>query len=532
MPDLSKIKELEQELLAMKAQREAGQISIDKYVDQAGTLRFVDETDGQEWWLDPETAQWHVAPAETMNFQLASPQPGKPSESPPTYSTGETPPPPKEGGEKSEKVATAQTPPEESETSPPGDQQASATQEFGALQEVDGKSLSWPSYKLALRMGGTAIIFVLCIIAGLYLWRSWPTLISQVAEATSTPTFTQPATFTPTFIALTPTLTAIPSSPEDMLTPTFPIAPLTPTHLPTATTMPTVTFTPEPEPPPDNRVKFSGKLAYPFYDPDQETFVTQVVNLVSGQKILTLSQASQPALTSDGQRLAYHSWNPQGIGLFAISLLNSAVPGTISRFQESHRPQWGPDNKAVVFSFLQAQDDNEIKTIQFSDDDPPLPIGGFGQTATWTPDGRLVFHACSGTHCGLAVANTNGSGLTFLTDKTQDISPAVSPDGQWIVYTSEQDGNWDVFQVSIAGGQPIRLTTQPGKDGIPAWSPDGAYIAYASEQNGSWAIWVMTGNGGGKQKLLDLPGSLEGRAKDFPYDAQRGWQLESISWSR
>jgi dipeptidyl aminopeptidase/acylaminoacyl peptidase len=148
------------------------------------------------------------------------------------------------------------------------------------------------------------------------------------------------------------------------------------------------------------------------------------------------------------------------------------------------------------------------------------------------PDGRLVFHACRMNACGLASALTNGADFTFLTDSPDDISPAVSPDGQQIAYTSRQGDNWDVYRVGIKGGEPTRLTTQPGKDGIPVWSPDGAWIAYASEVDGRWAIWVMTPDGQDQQQLVPLPGSLEGKVEAFVDDVQRGWRMESISWVR
>ena len=544
MPDLNRIKEFEQRLAALKTQREAGEISTDEYVDQAGALHFVDETDGQEWWLDPETAQWYVAPAGAENFELASPQPGEMPEPPLTHPQEEPLKPEEKKTKEPEGEVTIQAPTQEPPTTPPPvSQEGSLDQESSPSPDADDTSLPSRSLsKLVLGVVGGLVVLIFLLAAGLYLKRTFPTITTQAATVTATPT--PVPTLIPTLAPTsTSTLTAGTSQLGDTLTPTSTSTPLptsisssTPTSTPSPTDTATATATPTPEPephlPPAKLTTFSGKLAYSFYDPDQETFVIQVVDLASGQTILTLSQASQPALTSDGQQLAYHSWDPQGIGLFAVSLTNQLTPRVISRFQESQRPQWGPDNHSVAFSFLQAQDGNEMKTIQFSDKDR-LPIKGFAQTAAWTPDGRLVFNACQGSKCGLAIAHTNGTGFAFLTGRPQDISPAVSyPDGQWITYISAQDSNWDVYRISITGGQPTRLTSQPGKDGIPIWSPDGTQIAYVSEQNGSWAIWVMTLDGGNKEKVLNLPGPLEGRIRAFPDDAQRGWQLESISWSR
>ncbi|RMD58858.1 hypothetical protein D6833_12330, partial [Candidatus Parcubacteria bacterium] len=72
----NRFKEFEQKLAELKAQREAGDLSLEAYIAQAQELRFEDETSGKVWWLDPETEEWYVAPVGTNDFELASPQPG------------------------------------------------------------------------------------------------------------------------------------------------------------------------------------------------------------------------------------------------------------------------------------------------------------------------------------------------------------------------------------------------------------------------------------------------------------------------
>ena len=60
-------------------------------------------------------------------------------------------------------------------------------------------------------------------------------------------------------------------------------------------------------------------------------------------------------------------------------------------------------------------------------------------------------------------------------------SPTWSPDGKWIAYMSDYDGDeqWDIFLVSPKTGQVINLTnTREIAEESPAWSPDGRYLAY------------------------------------------------------
>ncbi len=244
--------------------------------------------------------------------------------------------------------------------------------------------------------------------------------------------------------------------------------------------------------------------------------------------VFTLKQASQPALTSDGLRLAYHSWNPNGFGLYYVSVGSSAgQTNRISLFQESQRPQWAANKQDKVFSLMQGDD----KQIRFSDNEG-MPLNGPAEGATWVINNQLVFYACQENACGLAIANTNGAGFKYLLDGTGYGSPAVSPDGSKIAYTALSNGNWDLWVMDIDGSTPQRLTTQSGKDGLPAWSPGGDRIAYASQQSGQWQIRVIAPDGSNDHKLLDLPGPVEGKVPDIADTAQPGWLYENISWVR
>ena len=74
-----------------------------------------------------------------------------------------------------------------------------------------------------------------------------------------------------------------------------------------------------------------------------------------------------------------------------------------------------------------------------------------------------------------------------ISDQRQS-EPAWSPDGKWIAYISDYDGDeqWDIFLVSPITGQVINLTgTRDVAEIDPAWSPDGKVLAYASKPRNS-----------------------------------------------
>src|SRR5207302_4891047 len=61
-----------------------------------------------------------------------------------------------------------------------------------------------------------------------------------------------------------------------------------------------------------------------------------------------------------------------------------------------------------------------------------------------------------------------------------EVNPRFSPDGRWIAFTGEYDGNPDVYVVPVDGGNPRRLTYHPGPDVVQGWTPDGARVLFTS----------------------------------------------------
>ena len=66
-----------------------------------------------------------------------------------------------------------------------------------------------------------------------------------------------------------------------------------------------------------------------------------------------------------------------------------------------------------------------------------------------------------------------------------------SPDGQWIAYGVNRDGNRDIWIKPVSGGDPVRVTSDPGNDRVPRWSPDGERILFASDRGGRWNLWTV-----------------------------------------
>ena len=140
----------------------------------------------------------------------------------------------------------------------------------------------------------------------------------------------------------------------------------------------------------------------------------------------------------------------------------------------------------------------------------------------WSPDGtKIVFESTrAGPDADVFVMNSDGTNVIALTDNdVTDGTPVFTPDGRFVVYASEQDGNLDVFRMKADGSEKVNLTRHPGTDGHPRVSPDGRLIYFNSNRSSDPAtfsrgymdrdhnheIYSMTLDGGDVRRLTDLP---------------------------
>lgn len=136
----------------------------------------------------------------------------------------------------------------------------------------------------------------------------------------------------------------------------------------------------------------------------------------------------------------------------------------------------------------------------------------------WTPDGRLVVSATVGENVDLWLMNADGSGVKALTsDAYLDWMPRVSADGSFIVWVSYRpDDIPHVWRVNMDGSGLKQLTT--AEDYEPIISPDGQWVVFTSWRSGVPTLWRVPAGGGNEEKLSDL-------RVDYPDFSPDGKQL-------
>jgi Tol biopolymer transport system component len=140
---------------------------------------------------------------------------------------------------------------------------------------------------------------------------------------------------------------------------------------------------------------------------------------------------------------------------------------------------------------------------------------------TWSPDGKhIVFFFSSGGGFSLNWIRADGAGETQrLVDSKNLITPySFFPDGRRLAYQElDPDSGYDLWTVALDGtdpdhpkpGKPELFRRTPSNEGLPAVSPDGQWIAYESNDSGSQEVYVRPFPGpGGKWQISNAGGQL------------------------
>jgi TolB protein len=117
----------------------------------------------------------------------------------------------------------------------------------------------------------------------------------------------------------------------------------------------------------------------------------------------------------------------------------------------------------------------------------------------WTPGGRLVYSSMASGNAELWIMQPDGTEQRQLTnDGAHHDAPAVTSDNRYIVFVSNRTGALQVWRMNMDGGNQIRLTDGAGKS-YPAISPDGKWVVYNT--NDDWHLWKVPIDGGQPSQL-------------------------------
>jgi Tol biopolymer transport system component len=172
-----------------------------------------------------------------------------------------------------------------------------------------------------------------------------------------------------------------------------------------------------------------------------------------------------------------------------------------------------------------------------------LTTGLNAHTISISADGRRLAYALFTQNANVWSIRISESGPISaaeaepVTTGTQTIEGiAISPDGRWLAFDSDRNGNQDIYKVAVTGGEPIQLTNSPEDDFVSTWSADGREIALHSYREGTRRVRVISAEGGAPHEVAQSPPNQrspgwapDGRSLVFTSDAPGRLELFAVS---
>jgi len=127
--------------------------------------------------------------------------------------------------------------------------------------------------------------------------------------------------------------------------------------------------------------------------------------------------------------------------------------------------------------------------------------------APFAGEDSLLYPHVVGDSSNLVMLRPTGAAPDPLTlGKNRDSYPAFSPDGRRIAFSSNRNGNIDIYVMDADGSNVQQLTTDQGVNRAPAWSPDGKHIAFTTDRDDNSEIYLMDPDGSHQVNLTKSPG--------------------------
>ena len=266
---------------------------------------------------------------------------------------------------------------------------------------------------------------------------------------------------------------------------------------------------------------------------------------LSFDDLMAIDRIGEPMVSPDGQWVAYTvakadvTANRLTRNIWIVSTNGTSEPRQLTRGGSDGRPRWAPDSKRLAFvSSRGGTEQIYLLSLNGGEGDPLTKFSTGAGNEQWSPDGQwiaftsAVYPDCHDDACNrqrdearekdpvkariydhllfrhwthwsdgkrshlFVIAASGGAPRDLTPGADYDVPPdergdaadiAFSPDSKELCFTAITDRpeaattNADLFTVSLAGGEPRRITSNPGFDGHPIYSPDGHSIAYHAQ---------------------------------------------------
>ena len=134
----------------------------------------------------------------------------------------------------------------------------------------------------------------------------------------------------------------------------------------------------------------------------------------------------------------------------------------------------------------------------------------------WSPDGQWLAYVSFESKLSGVYVQLVRTGERRLVSARAGVNgaPAWSPDGRKLALTlGGSNGNPDIYVLDLASQNLTRITDDPAIDTEPEWSPDGRSLYFTSDRAGSPQIYQISASGGGRPRRITFEGNYNARPR-------------------
>jgi len=188
---------------------------------------------------------------------------------------------------------------------------------------------------------------------------------------------------------------------------------------------------------------------------------------------------------------AYTSWND----IYYVDLANGSVR-PITRGYRAHEPDVSPDGSQVVCA-LTAGAARQLAVVPIQGGLPRVLAAdtpGLVYTPTFSPDGQLIAYSrmkpggFRDIHLYDLAAGTDRA---LTVDRATDVDPRFTPDGRYLLWSSDRTGIYDVYAYELGTGQLYQVTNVLSGAFQPAVSIDGKQLVYSGFTSDGFDLFTM-----------------------------------------
>jgi Tol biopolymer transport system component len=168
--------------------------------------------------------------------------------------------------------------------------------------------------------------------------------------------------------------------------------------------------------------------------------------------------------------------------------------------KDNGMPAWTPDGKSVTFSSTSAAGATDLWTQRVDGDAQAvmqLHEKSNLYNARWSPDGKWLLYqtdiASPGSGDILAIRpGVDTVPVPVVATRFSEISPALSPNGRWLAYVSNQTGKDEIYVIPFPNTGTAKRAISEGGGTEPAWSHRGSELFYRDASGNLVAVEVNT----------------------------------------